>query len=211
MSQTYFELQVPINYQAQWFANLRDAFQGESVKWTRNGHITVAFVNDNPQHLDLLPVAKPIIDQTHAFNITFDKVDAFLNLDQTETIICLTATNIPQEFTTFQQTMHQSLTEAGCNITDFKFHVTLGKVNTEDMDFETVRQKVNAVAIPPFTLKLSQLKFRVLRGKTIKEWDLDKPHYSYKTKADSQEPAFFVWGRVTSLLAINLDSLSKRL
>lgn len=186
MSQTYFELQVPIDYQAQWFANLRDAFQGESVNWTRNGHITVAFVNSNPQHLDLLPVVEPIIDQTHAFNITFDKVDAFLNLDQTETIICLTATNIPQEFTTFQQTMHQSLTEAGCNITDFKFHVTLGRVKTAVTNFETVRQKVNAVAIPPFTLKLSQLKFRVLRGKTIKEWDLDKPHYSYKTKADSQ-------------------------
>lgn len=192
MPQTYFELQVPIDYQAQWFANLQEAFREVKVIWETNGHITVAFVNSNPQHLDLLPVVEPIIDQTHAFNITFDKVDAFLNLDQTETIICLTATNIPQEFTTFQQTMHQSLTEAGCNVTDFIFHITLGKVNTENMDFETVRQKVNAVAIPPFTLKLSQLKFRVLRGKDIANWKLKQPHYSYKIKADSQEPAFFV-------------------
>lgn len=173
MSQTYFELQVPIDYQAQWFANLQEAFREVKVNWETNGHITVAFVNSNPQRRNLLPVVETIIDQTHAFNITFDKVDAFLNLDQTETIICLTATNIPQEFTTFQQTMHQSLTEAGCNITDFKFHVTLGKVNTEDMDFETVRQKVNDIKIPPFTLQLSQLRFRVRKGKDIANWKLN--------------------------------------
>lgn len=172
MSQTYFELQVPIDYQAQWFANLQEAFREVKVIWETNGHITVAFVNSNPQRRNLLPVVEPIIDQTQTFNITFDKIDAFLNLDQTETIICLTATNIPQEFTTFQQTMHQSLTEAGCNVTDFIFHITLGKVNTENMDFETVRQKVNAVAIPPFTLQLSHLRFRVRRGKDIANWKL---------------------------------------
>lgn len=172
MPQTYFELLVPINYQAQWFANLQEAFREVKVIWGRNGHITVAFVNSNPKRKNLCHVVQPIIEKTQAFHITFDKVDAFMNLDQTETIICLTATNIPQEFTTFQQTMHQSITEAGCNVTDFKFHVTLGRVKTAVMDFETVRQKVNAVAIPPFTLKLSHLRFRVRRERCIANWKL---------------------------------------
>lgn len=172
MPQTYFELLVPINYQAQWYTDLKEAFREVKVIWGRNGHITVAFVNSNPQRRNLLPVVEPIIDQTHAFNITFDKVDAFLNLDQTETIICLTATNIPQEFTTFQQMMHQSITEAGCNVTDFKFHVTLGREPTAVMDFETVIQRVNDIQIKSFTLQLSQLEFRVLGGRTLNEWNL---------------------------------------
>ena len=51
---TYLEIQVPLDYDHPWLAELRAACSHIPVRW-QNGffHITMAFIDDTPKDIDI--------------------------------------------------------------------------------------------------------------------------------------------------------------
>lgn len=165
---TYLEIHVPVSTHALWFKELKNVFCGMPVKW-QNGyfHITIAFIDDQPQDIDLRPIFEKHLSNATAPCLTFDKLDAFITASGTY-IIYLTAKNIPESFKTLVENIRADIKATGCTIqSDFKLHVTLGRLNLSTIDLKKVQELVQSVSIPPFTLKLTDIDHRVFRGKTL--------------------------------------------
>ena len=73
---SYLEIYVPIQFDEPWFVELRNALTGVPVRWqTGYYHITMAFLNETPANLDLLPILKKHLTVFPAPVLTFDKLD----------------------------------------------------------------------------------------------------------------------------------------
>lgn len=153
----YIEVEVPVRQDAQWFKQLRAkmAEQGVNVKW-QNGHfhITVAFITDHPQFANLfLPMTHSVAWKVGPF-LTFDKVDAFTTRSG-QHIVYLTSTNPTPEFMDMVRRIREEFKAVGCEFsTDFKLHVTLGRVEANQISLDALQRLLAQVTIPAFTLQL---------------------------------------------------------
>ena len=139
---SYLEIQLPIGKDAAWFEDLWKKFSGIPVKW-QDGfyHITLAFLNETPEDVDLRPILQKHLNEAYAPTLTFDKLDVFTTASGMF-IIYLTSTCVPESFCELVGAIRKDLKAAGCRIqSDFMLHVTLGRVRDENVT--TLKQLIN--------------------------------------------------------------------
>ena len=61
----------------------------------------------------------------------------------------------------------------GCVIqSDFRLHVTLGRVQDARMNVRKLKEIISQVDLPEMTLELTDVEYRVFRGKSLGLWKL---------------------------------------
>ena len=172
---TYLEIQVPLKYNASWFQELRLACRNIDVKWQMAyHHITMAFVDETPENIDLRPLLEKHLNAFPALTLTFDKLDVFTAMSGMH-IINLTATDVPQSFLSLIEIIRSDMKAAGCVVDSwFRLHVTLGRVKDPHIQLATIQELAKSVSLPAFSLTLEDVDYRVSRGKTIYETKLNR-------------------------------------
>lgn len=167
---SYLEIQVPLRYDAHWLEVLRTALHQVNVRWQMGYyHITMAFLDDTPQDINLCPILEKHLNRLNAPTLSFDKLDAFATRSGTY-IIYLTASDIPQNFISVIESIRKELKETGCRIdSDFRLHVTLGRAFDSKIELSKLQEIIGTVSIPSISLTLTDVDYRVFRGKTIYE------------------------------------------
>lgn len=172
----YLELKVPVRQDAEWFANLRDEMESESVpvKWQRGYyHITVVFVNDNKHVPQLLSAFDHILEGRKAPSMTIDTLDAFKTRSGMEYVVNLTASHPSEELITLIDELRNDAKSIGANIdTDFFIHITLGRIDADATTLDCINSVINRISIPSYTLVLKEAEYRYYRGRSICTWNL---------------------------------------
>lgn len=172
---TYLEIQVPLRYDASWFQKLRLAYSYIDVRWQMAyHHITMAFVDETPEDVDLRPLLEKHLNTFPAPTLTFDKLDVFTAMSGMH-IVYLTATDIPQSFLSLIENIRSDMKAAGCVVNSwFRLHVTLGRVKDPHIQLATIQELAKSVSLSAFSLTLEDVDYRVFRGKTIYETKLNR-------------------------------------
>lgn len=167
---TYLEIQVPLRYDATWFQKLRLAYSNIDVRWQMAyHHITMAFVDETPEDVDLRPLLEKHLKTFPAPTLTFDKLDVFTAMSGMH-IVYLTATDIPQSFLSLIENIRSDMKTVGCVMDSlFRLHVTLGRVKETHIQLSAIQELTESVSLPAFSLSLEDVDYRVFRGETIYE------------------------------------------
>jgi len=172
---TYLEIQVPLRYDATWFQKLRLAYSNIDVRWQMAyHHITMAFVDETPEDVDLRPLLEKHLKTFPAPTLTFDKLDVFTAMSGMH-IVYLTATDIPQSFLSLIESIRSDMKTVGCVMDSlFRLHVTLGRVKETHIPLAVIQELTGSVSLSAFSLTLENVDYRVFRGKTIYETKLNR-------------------------------------
>lgn len=172
---TYLEIKVPISFDDYWFRELRDLLRGVDIRWQRSYyHITMAFLDFAPDGLNLVPGLNNLLDDAVAPAITFDTLDAFASGPHRQ-VIHLTSTQAPQDFLAMIEDVRRYFKAKGCVMqSDFKLHVTLGRVQDARMNVNKLKDIISQVDLPAVTLDLTEVNYRVFKdyGKPLGHWYL---------------------------------------
>ncbi len=171
---SYIEIKVPISWDEPWFQDLREELDGVNIRWQRGYyHITMAFLDKTPQGVDLVTGLNRLLQPAAAPTMTFDRLDAFATSDGRRQVIYLTTSDTPAHFLTLVEDIRSHFKARGCVIqSDFKLHVTLGRVDDNRMNVAKLKAIISKVDLPATTLTLSNVEFRIFRGKTLGLWKL---------------------------------------
>ncbi len=171
---SYLELKVPIRYVDSWFAELRELLDGVNVRWQRDYyHITMVFLDYAPDNVNLVPGLSERLEDALAPTITFDRLDAFATGGGHKQVIHLTTSHVPEDFLALVQDIRRYMKGKGCDIqSDFRLHVTLGRVQDPQTNLRQIKEAISQVDLPDITLDLSNVEYRVFRGKTLGQWRL---------------------------------------
>jgi len=170
---SYLEIKVPISFDDYWFRELRGLLDGVDIRWQRGYyHITMAFLDQTPERVNLVPGLDGLLGEAVAPIITFDRLDAFSSGYQRQ-VIHLTTTHVPDDFLALVEDVRRYFKAKGCVIqSDFRLHVTLGRVQDPRMNVKKLKDIIDQVDLPPFTLELNAVEYRIFRGKTLGLWKL---------------------------------------
>ena len=170
---TYLEIKVPIKYDDSWFERLRNHFAGIPVRWQKDFyHITMVFVNETLEGVELGPILEKHFSAAHAPVLTFDRIEAFSVKSGTH-IIHLSASHVPESFLALTEAVREDMTAVGCVIlSDFMLHVTLGRLRYSNIKISRLRRMASSFSFSPFTLALTDVDYRVFRGKVLYEAQL---------------------------------------
>lgn len=172
---SYLEIKVPISYDDSWFRQLRGLLDGVNIRWQRGFyHITMAFLDYAPDNVNMIPGLNELLNDAIAPTITFDKLDAFASGYHRQ-VIHLTATHAPEDFMELVEDVREFFLAKGCEIqSDFKFHVTLGRVQDPRMNVRKLQDIISEVDMSSFTLDLTDVDYRVFKdyGKPLGHWSL---------------------------------------
>ena len=171
---SYLELKVPIRYVDSWFAELRELLDGVNVRWQRDYyHITMVFLDYAPDNVNLVPGLSERLEDALAPTITFDRLDAFATGGGHKQVIHLTTSHVPEDFLALVQDIRRYMKGKGCDIqSDFRLHVTLGRVQDPRTNLRQIKEAISQVDLPDITLDLSNVEYRDFRGKTLGQWRL---------------------------------------
>ena len=169
----YLEIQVPLKYNASWFQELRIACRNIDVRWQMAYyHITMAFIDETPEDVDLRPLLEKHLNTFPAPTLTFDKLDVFTAMSGMQ-IIYMTATDVPQSFLSLIENIRSDIKAVGCVVdSGFRLHVTLGRVKDPHIQLATIQELMESVSLPAFSLTLEDVDYRIFRGKTLYETKL---------------------------------------
>ena len=165
---TYLEIKVPISYVAPWFCELRESLKHIPVHW-QNGyyHITMVFLDQTYKLPDVKAIMHKYLDNAKAVTITFDKLDVFTT-NSGMLIVYLTTNSIPETFQTMVKDIRGEINHTSSKTqSDFRFHVTLGRISEPSTDEDGIRFLIGKVDLPPFTLSLNEVEYREFRGRSI--------------------------------------------
>lgn len=170
---SYLEIKVPISFDDYWFRELRDLLDGVDIRWQRGYyHITMAFLDETPERVNLVPGLNGILNEAVAPTITFDMLDAFASGYHRQ-VIHLTTTDAPDDFLALVEDVRRYFKAKGCVIqSDFRLHVTLGRVQNARMNVNKLKDIISQVDLPTFTMELTDVEYRIFRGKTLGQWKL---------------------------------------
>ena len=170
---SYLEIKVPISFDDYWFQELRDLLDGVDIRWQRGYyHITMAFLDFAPDNVNMRPGLNEILDEAMAPVITFDTLDAFASGPHRQ-VIHLTTSDAPEDFLELVEDVRRFFKSKGCTIqSDFRLHVTLGRVQDPRMNVNKLKDIISQVDMPSFTLELTGVEYRVFRGKSLGLWKL---------------------------------------
>jgi 2'-5' RNA ligase len=173
---TYLELKVPIHFEEPWFRELRDLLHDVNVRWQKGFyHITLAFLDYAPDHINLVPGIDEFLGDATAPTIDLDRLDAFTTGGGHKQVIYLTTTQIPEDFATLVQDIRQHLMSMGCRIQSaFKLHVTLGRVQDPRTNLHQLKEIISQVELPDINLDLTEVDYRIFKdyGKPLAHWTL---------------------------------------
>ena len=80
----------------------------------------------------------------------------------------LSASNIPEEFQKPVDDIRCDICCTNSNIqSDFLLHVTLGRITDTEVWVEEVASLIDEINLPPFTLTLDEVEYRLFRGRSI--------------------------------------------
>lgn len=173
-TRNYLELKVPVGKNATWLTRLREALaeEGISVKWQDGWyHITVVFVNDD-RHVPLLySEFNKILNSRKAPSITLDKIGAFTTRGGLQHIVYLASTQPSEDVIKIIRDIRDSAKSIGANYdSDFRLHISLGRIDAHAYNLEKVKNIVEGIDIPPFTLELKEVEYRYFRNNSIGKW-----------------------------------------
>ncbi|MDY6301087.1 MAG: 2'-5' RNA ligase family protein [Bacteroidales bacterium] len=170
---SYLEIKVPISFDEYWFRELRDLLDGVDIRWQRGYyHITMAFLDETPERVNLIPGLNSLLCDATAPTITFDRLDAFAS-GYHRHVIHLTTSDAPADFLALVEDVRRHFKSKGCVIqSDFRLHVTLGRVQDPRMNVHQLKDIISQVDLPPFTIDLTDVEYRIFRGKTLGQWKL---------------------------------------
>lgn len=170
---SYLEIKVPISFDDYWFQELRDLLDGVDIRWQRGYyHITMAFLYFAPDNVNMRPGLNEILGDAVAPVITFDTLDAFAPGPHRQ-VIHLTTSDAPEDFLDLVEDVRRFFKAKGCEIqSDFKLHVTLGRVQDPRMNVRKLKDIISQVDLPTFTMGLTDIEYRVFRGKSLGLWKL---------------------------------------
>ena len=172
---TYLEIKVPIRYDDPWFEELRSHYAEIPVRWQKDFyHITMVFVNDTPEGIDMCPLLRKHLDKAQAPKLTFDQLDVFAVRSGMH-IVHLSASKVPEDFLALTESIRADMKKAGCVIqSDFMLHVTLGRVGDFNIRLNKLRKLAKSFPMPPLTMVLTEVDYREFRGKEIYETQLKR-------------------------------------
>ncbi len=164
----YLEIQVPIKLDDSWLEELRNLFAGIPVRWQKGYyHITMAFIDNMPKGVDIRPLLVRHLYTAKAPAITFDRLDAF-SIKSGRHIIHLGASHVPEDFLALTESIRADMKAVGCVLQSrFMLHVTLGRVDALDAELADIKRVISRMSPPSFNLTLTDLEYRVFRGRTI--------------------------------------------
>ena len=167
---TYLEIQDTMKDNAAGFPGLRLDIRNFDVKWKMAyHHITMAFVDETPDGVDLRSLLEKHLKTFPAPPLPFDKLDVFTAMSGMH-IINLTVTDVPQSFLSLIENIRSDMNAAGCVMDScFRLHVTLGRVKDPHIQLSAIQESTESVSLPAFALTLEDVDYRVFRGKTIYE------------------------------------------
>ena len=170
---SYLEIKVPISFDDYWFQELRDLLDGVDIRWQRGYyHITMAFLDFTPDNVNMRPGLNEILGESVAPVITFDTLDAFASGPHRQ-VIHLTTSDTPEDFLNLVEDVRRFFKSKGCTIqSDFRLHVTLGRVQDPRMNVRKLKDIISQVDMPSFSMELADVEYRVFRGKTLGMWKL---------------------------------------
>lgn len=170
---TYLEIKVPIKYDDSWFEGLRNHLASIPIRWQKDFyHITMVFVNETPEGVDLCPILERHFSAAQAPVLTFDRIEAFSVKSGTH-IIHLSASHVTESFLALTEAIRAEMKAVGCVIkSDFVLHVTLGRLRDFNIKISKLRRMASSFSFPPFTLALTDVDYRVFRGKVLYEAQL---------------------------------------
>ena len=172
---SYLEIKVPVSFDDYWFRELRDLLRDVDIRWQRGYyHITMAFLDFAPDGVNLVPGLNTLLDDAVAPAITFDTLDAFASGPHRQ-VIHLTTTDAPQDFLALVEDVRRFFKAKGCVLqSDFKLHVTLGRVQDPRMNVHKLKDIISQVELPDITLDLTEVDYRVFKdyGKPLGHWRL---------------------------------------
>ena len=170
---SYLEIKVPISFDDYWFQELRDLLDGVDIRWQRGYyHITMAFLDFAPDNVNMRPGLNEILDEAMAPVISFDTLDAFASGPHRQ-VIHLTTSDAPEDFLELVEDVRRFFKAKGCTIqSDFRLHVTLGRVQDPRMNVRKLKGIISQVDLPTFTLELTDVEYRIFRGKSLGLWKL---------------------------------------
>lgn len=132
------------------------------VRW-QNGfyHITVAFVHDDT-HVDILREAfSRILSGRKAPSITLDKLEAFQTQNEKEIIINIAPSHPSDELLTLINEMRTAAINSGSQISkDFFIHITLGRIDAQDVTLDEVKQAISFISFSPFMVSIREAEYR---------------------------------------------------
>ena len=165
---TYLEIKVPISYDDCWFHELREALKDRPVHWQKDYyHITMAFLDETRNLPEIKAIMHKYLDDANAVPITFDKLDVFAT-NNGMLIVHLTASRIPETFQNLVNSIRGEILLTSSNIqSDFRLHVTLGRIFESGADIDDIGFLLNEITLPPLALTLNEVEYRVFRGKSI--------------------------------------------
>ena len=173
----YIKLMVPLRQDAYWFKRLREAMAAKDilVNWQNGGyHITMAFFNSNEQVKALNDAFNKCINERLAPSLTLDKVDVFKAQHKPEYIVHLTSSQPSPRFVDFVDLLRHEASNLGAEIeSEFKLHITLGKIDTSSTTLEEVKKAVDGIQVPPFTLRLTDAEYLYHKGHSIGSWKME--------------------------------------
>lgn len=160
---TYIELKVPIRKSVKWMESMRQAFKGKiDVRWQYGYyHVTLAFINSIPDSSQVIKIGDKYFTGAEAPTVTFDKLDVFKTPNSKQLVIHLATSDVPQSIQNTVASIRKEIVESGGILSsDFKFHVTLGRVDVSgntDVALKQVSQILLSIELPPFQLKLTDV------------------------------------------------------
>lgn len=167
---SYLEIYVPLDSHHTWFTNLKEVLRSVHVRW-QNGfyHITIAFIDDLPENVDVVSIIDEHFRDASSFHITLDSVDAFTASNGMH-MICLKPNNIPNTFIEKAIKVRRAIINAGGIIsTELVPHVTLGRVNGKSMNLSDIKGLLSTLHAPSFSMSLSHIDYRAFRGDALYE------------------------------------------
>lgn len=167
--QSYLEIFAPFTYEEPWFSNLRKELSLKDIWWQKNYyHITMAFLDETPESISTITdTLKEKFEDFHAQTITFDKLDAFTGPNGIH-FITLTSSNIPAQF--YDKTIdirNYLASSGGIMNSDFKPHITLGRISSTHISLESLKEALTTIAISPITLTLDKVDYRIFKGDAL--------------------------------------------
>ena len=170
---SYLEIKVPIRFEDSWFRELRDLLDGVDIRWQRGYyHITMAFLDFAPDNVNLVPGVNGLLSNAMAPTITFDTLGAFASPPHRQ-VIHLTTSDAPKDFLDLVEDVRRFFKAKGCVMqSNFRLHVTLGRVQDPRMNVRKLKEIISQADLPTFTMELTDVEYRVFRGKTLGLWKL---------------------------------------
>ena len=134
----------------------------------------MAFLDFAPDGMNMVPGLDAIISEAVAPTITFDTLDAFASGPHRQ-VIHLTTTDAPEDFLDLVKDIRRYFKCKGCVIqSDFKLHVTLGRVQDPRVNLRYIKEAIGQVELPAITLDLTDVDYRIFKdyGKPLAHWML---------------------------------------